>query len=587
MDLHYNETEMYKTMKQKTRKVSVRTKVLVPAIVFIIAICVLQGGSAYRSIDDGMVKMGVEQAQMAAQVAADAVDSKLISDFEVGCEDTAQYQTVLASLRKVQQKYNIEYLYLLYSDGSKVYYMVDTDTSELQAQYGQEFEKSYEQLAGAFSGEEVAQEYIDRTEYGNLISVYRPITNSRGEVVAVLGSDYNANNILSKLNESTRNVIIMAVICLVVSVVLMGITVENICRSLRAVNQKVYDLVHSEGDLTQKLDIHTGDELELIADNINKLLEHIRSIMLNIAHNSEQLTDSSKKVVGNLSSAEMNVTDVSATMEEMSAAMEETSASLNQVNASIISVYDAVESISQSADEGKSAADEVMAKAADIYDKAVSEQEHARELAQEMADVVNEKIEKSKAVEDITTLTTNIINITEQTNLLSLNASIEAARAGEAGRGFAVVADEIGKLAANSAETATQIQKVSVEVVSAVNDLAKKAEEMLTFMDETAMAGYTKLLETSGSYRSDVGDMNQMMEHFANESEEIKNSIDQIKEAVSAVSIAVEESAKGVTNVTEMSVDLTTSIGDIGNEANSNMEIANQLNGEVAKFKLE
>ena len=574
-------------MKQKTRKMSVRTKILLPAIVFIIAICVLQGFSAYRSINDGMVKMGVEQAKMAAQVAADVVDSKLISDFEVGCEDTTQYQTVLASLRNVQQKYNIEYLYLLYSDGSKVYYMIDTDTSELQAQYGQEFEKSYEQLAGAFGGKEVAQEYIDRTQYGNLISIYRPITNSSGEVVAVLGSDYNANNILRKLNESTRNVIIMAVICLLVSVVLMGVTVEAICKGLRVVNLKIYDLVHSEGDLTQKLDIHTGDELELIADNVNKLLEHIRGIMLNIAHNSEQLKDSSKKVVNNLSSAEMNVTDVSATMEEMSAAMEETSASLNQVNSSIISVYDAVESIFQSADEGKSAADEVMAKAADIYEKAVSEQEHARELAQEMADVVNEKIEKSKAVEDITTLTTNIINITEQTNLLSLNASIEAARAGEAGRGFAVVADEIGKLAANSAETAAQIQKVSVEVVSAVNDLAKKAEEMLTFMDETAMAGYTKLLETSGSYRSDVGDMNQMMEHFANESEEIKNSIDQIKEAVSAVSIAVEESAKGVTNVTEMSVDLTTSIGDIGNEANSNMDIANQLNVEVGKFKLE
>lgn len=493
----------------------------------------------------------------------------------------------MTSLRNVQQKYNIEYLYLLYTDGNKVYYMMDTDTSELQAHYGQEFEKSYEQLAAAFGGEEIAQEYIDRTEYGNLISVYRPITNSSGEVVAVIGSDFNANNIISKLNECTRNVIVVAIICLIISVALMGITVESICKNLRTVNQKVYDLVHSEGDLTQKLNIHTGDELELIAENINKLLEHIRGIMFNISNNSVQLTDSSKKVVGNLSSAEMNVTDVSATMEEMSAAMEETSASLNQVNSSIISVYDAVESIFQSADEGKSAADEVMTKAADIYEKAVSEQEHARELAQEMANAVNEKIEKSKAVEEITTLTTNIISITEQTNLLSLNASIEAARAGEAGRGFAVVADEIGKLAANSAETAAQIQRVSVEVVDAVNDLAKKAEEMLTFMDETAMAGYEKLLETSGSYRSDVGDMNQMMVRFANESEQIRDSIDQIKEAVSAVSIAVEESAQGVTNVTEMSVDLTTSMGDIGNEASSNMDIANQLNAEVGKFKLE
>ena len=574
-------------MKQKTRKMNVRTKILVPAIVFIILICVLQGFFAYRSINEGMVQMGVEQAKMAAQIAADGANSMYISEFGPDCETTAQYQTVLTSLRNVQQKYNIEYLYLLYTDGNKVYYMMDTDTSELQAHYGQEFEKSYEQLAAAFGGEEIAQEYIDRTEYGNLISVYRPITNSSGEVVAVIGSDFNANNIISKLNECTRNVIVVAIICLIVSVALMGITVESICKNLRAVNQKVYDLVHSEGDLTQKLNIHTGDELELIAENINKLLEHIRGIMFNISNNSVQLTDSSKKVVGNLSSAEMNVTDVSATMEEMSAAMEETSASLNQVNSSIISVYDAVESIFQSADEGKSAADEVMTKAADIYEKAVSEQEHARELAQEMANAVNEKIEKSKAVEEITTLTTNIISITEQTNLLSLNASIEAARAGEAGRGFAVVADEIGKLAANSAETAAQIQRVSVEVVDAVNDLAKKAEEMLTFMDETAMAGYEKLLETSGSYRSDVGDMNQMMERFANESEQIRDSIDQIKEAVSAVSIAVEESAQGVTNVTEMSVDLTTSMGDIGNEASSNMDIANQLNAEVGKFKLE
>ena len=141
-------------------------------------------------------------------------------------------------------------------------------------------------------------------------------------------------------------------------------------------------------------------------------------------------------------------------MEEMSAAMEETSASLNQINESIGKVYNAIGAISENADGGKDSSSQIMEKAAGIYEKAVQEQKEAKGMAQDMAESVNEKIGKSKAVEEISTLTENIISITEQTNLLSLNASIEAARAGEAGRGFAVVADEIGKLASNSAETA-------------------------------------------------------------------------------------------------------------------------------------
>ena len=124
-------------------------------------------------------------------------------------------------------------------------------------------------------------------------------------------------------------------------------------------------------------------------------------------------------------------------------------------------------------------------------------------------------------------------------------------------------------------------------MILAVNELAEKAGQMLAFMDEVAMGGYEKLLETSKDYQNNVGTINQMMQDFAAETMQVKGSIDQIKEAVSAVSIAVEESEKGVTGVTETAVDLTSSVGDIGNEANSNMNIASLLNTEVNKFKLE
>ena len=81
--------------------------------------------------------------------------------------------------------------------------------------------------------------------------------------------------------------------------------------------------------------------------------------------------------------------------------------------------------------------------------------------------------------------------------------------------------------------------------------------------------------------------MNQMMQTFADESGAVKNSIDEIKESVHAVNIAVEESARGVSNVTAMSVDLTASAAGIENEANNNMNVAELLNVEVNKFKLE
>lgn len=203
-----------------------------------------------------------------------------------------------------------------------------------------------------------------------------------------------------------------------------------------------------------------------------------------------------------------------------------------------------------------------------------------------MAVVLNEEIERSKAVREISELTENIISIADQTNLLALNASIEAARVGERGKGFAVVAGEIGNLAADSAEAAEEISRVSASVIKAVDDLANEAEMMFSFMERTAMNGYEKLLKTSENYQQDVESLNRMVQAFATESEQLKDSIDIIKNAISSINIVVEENAKGVVNVTEMSINLSSNVEDIGNEADSNMNISSQLSEEVNKFKL-
>ena len=480
---------------------------------------------------------------------------------------------------------DIKYMYTLYTDGEKVYYGVDAYEQDPEAA-GNVFGESYESMKSVFEGKEYVQDYIDETEDGALVTVYKPIISATGKVVGVLGCDYDASAIVEKTQASVQRTIMIAALCLGIALLALGLITRGITRGLHTIDAKIYELVHNEGDLTQKLDVKSGDEMELIANNVNALLEYIRTIMIEISSNSTALSESSKKMVENLRSADGNIVDVSATMEEMSAAMEETTASLNQIAESVENVYGAVKGISDNATEGKNYAGEMDQRSREAKNVVLEKQRDVEEQTKDIAAVLEQRIQESQAVEEISVLTNNIINITDQTNLLALNASIEAARAGEAGKGFAVVASEIGQLASDSAAAAEQIRKVSAAVIEAVSALANEAQNMLTFASTTAMGGYTEMVELSENYHNDAGKMNQIMEHFAQTSAELQETMDGIRESVEDVNTAVEESAKGIVNVTEMSVELTGSVGNIQQEADGNSNVADVLSGEVGKFKL-
>lgn len=575
-----------KKKKIKTRRLSIKFKIMIPACLLIVAVCTVLGFTSYRSILKGMTEMGRQEAAMAVRIAKDLVSSDEIDSIKPGDEDSGRYRFLLQELTEVRDKYGMKYLYTLYTDGEKVYYGVDTDEADTKAKVGDEYNHSYSELEKAFLGEEYISDYIEHSEYGDIISAYIPIKDYKDRVVGLVGADYDASEIMEELRENTKTVIIVAVICLMVGMVIFGVVVLLICKNIKKVDEKLYDLVNNEGDLTQQLDIKSGDELELIANNVNALLAYIRNIMLGIADNAEKLGVSSNTLVNSVATAETGITDISATMEEMSAAMQETSASIHEMNTSIEEIYQVMDGISGQAKQETETSNEIMNKALEIVESATEEQRQARELAQNIISVVNDKIDKSKAVEQITTLTSDIMGVATQTNLLSLNASIEAARAGDAGRGFAIVADEIGQLATSAAQITAQIQRVSADVIIAVNELAEEAARMTMFMDETAMKGYDRLLETSESYRSDVGNMNAMMSEFAIHSDNVKDKMSYMKESFEAINVAVEECANGIASVTENTVTLTENVSNVGEEAHLSDNISSELSVEVGKFKL-
>ena len=572
--------------RQKTRKMNIRMKILLPVLIIMLVVSSGMGTLMFLIGESAYTQMGVEQSKMAASIATTMIDGKSIAKIGAGAETSSLYASQLKQLREIKETCGILYMYTIYEENGEFYYGVDTDESEGQCMPGDVYDDDLEPVKTALSGEMYVRDYIVSNEYGNLISSYVPIKDDAGNIVAVLGCDYDGTEALRMVSIIQTLSMGCTVAALLISAVVVAIFVNAITKNVVLINTKIYDLVNNEGDLTQKLDIHSGDELELIGNNVNNLLEYIRSIMLNISGNSTNLQDASQEVFNNLKSAEMNITDVSATMEEMSAGMEETAASIVEITTAIGDVYNAIGEINDKAEESATSAYDAMKRANEVYNVAVQAQTQAKEMTEQISSAVEDKIEKSKAVNEIETLTNSILAIASQTNLLSLNASIEAARAGEAGRGFAVVADEIGKLAQESADSASRIRLVSSEVIQAVEELADVSKEMMTFIDETTMSGFKQLQETAHDYKENIQEMSSTMQDFTASCEELKSNMDAIKNNIEAANIAVDESAKGISSVSEISVSLTSSVGDIQNQANGNMDIANLLNAEVNRFKL-
>lgn len=195
------------------------------------------------------------------------------------------------------------------------------------------------------------QDYIDSTADGDLITAYMPLVGSDGTVVGVVGCDYDASGVVARLNLALARTFQISFLCLIVGLVFLNLVVGKVIRSLRKVDDKIYELVHNEGDLTQSLEVHTGDEMEMIAENVNELLRYIRGIMLNIAGNAKHLQETSGNVSGNLVNVESEIGSVSAVMEEMSASMEESSASLEQINEAVRAIFESIESIYEQAEQ--------------------------------------------------------------------------------------------------------------------------------------------------------------------------------------------------------------------------------------------
>ena len=207
-----------------------------------------------------------------------------------------------------------------------------------------------------------------------------------------------------------------------------------------------------------------------------------------------------------------------------------------------------------------------------------------REKTGEIMAMLDQAIEKSHSVEQIKSLTEDILNISSSTNLIAVNASIEAARAGAAGAGFSVVAQEVHKLADSCAETASHIQQVSGVVTGAVEYLANSARELTSYLSRVITEQLERSIQAGQQYREDSDYIGQAMEEYNGRVERLKTAIDQIAVSISSISGSIDGTASGINGAAGSTRILADDMGGITERMDANQEIVGELQRQMDRF---
>ncbi|MBR4514586.1 MAG: HAMP domain-containing protein [Lachnospiraceae bacterium] len=569
----------------KTRRLSLSKKIFIVTMVLLLAIDVAMGLVFYLRSKNLLESQIKDNAMNLAKVVAASVDPALID--EIWSEDDMEsdaFNAIHDELTIFYDNAGVEYVYTVRKTDDGPQYVVDSDPEE-PGLPGDEYEGD-DDVEVAFAGETVVNDHPYTDEWGTHITAYSPIFGEGNKVVALAAIDVSFDWIQSQTRKLAVLILIVCITAMVLGAVVVYILSRGISKRFRVLNDKVSELVAGGGDLTQTIDIKSGDEFEVIADNVNELIDYVHEIMLNISRYSDALKEDTERIAGNMQTTMDDATDVSATMEEISSSMEETTASIGESNDLIQGIMNEFKEIVDKLHGGSDFSNHMRVEAEDIGKQALRERTDAEAEVEKMRQQVAERIEKSKDVSKIDLLTKDILNITEQTSLLALNAAIEAARAGELGKGFAVVASEIGKLASDSAESASEIQEVSSSVIAAVNGLADEAEKLITFINETAMKGYGDLVDTSDRYRESAEKVDAMMTDVYDISNGIKADIDRIREYTNAIDKAAEDSTGEIQRAAASVTDMSAHLNDIGVETSESREMTDALFAEVGRFKL-
>lgn len=433
-------------------------------------------------------------------------------------------------------------------------------------------EAAYALANGAIS------EYADKIDQ-NIIAIQEVVNNNADTAKQQLTKVYRYSLTVSFVTIAVSMASLLFAVFSVLKMVIVPLS-----KTKNEINEIIDDIDRREGDLTRRVTIMENQEVAAVGSGINLFMGKLQDIFKTIIHNSKRMETVVNEVRESVMTSNSSVSDLSALTEELSATMQEMSDNAALINSNTESVAGEVNQIAERTTEINNYTKEMKGHADSMESAARSNMESTGTKVNEILEVLNRAIEDSNSVNQVNSLTDDILNIASQTNLLALNASIEAARAGDAGRGFAVVATEISQLAAASQEAANRIQQINSVVTQAVHNLADNANGLVQYMNESILPEFEEFVTAGSEYKNKATYIENVMNEFESKTDSLKNTMVEIQKSINTIAHAIEEGAKGVSNAADSTQVLVTDMENISNRMDENFEIATDLKKETAIF---